>query len=354
MVAIALALVYPFPSGPGCQDSAVHRSPATIRDVARAARLSVASVSRALNDRGAVHPDTRRRVFEAAQQLGYTPNAAARSLSTARSQAIGVVLPDLHGEFFGELVRGLDRAASERGYFLLLSTMHADPILAGKAMAAMRGRVDGLIVMAPELSARDLEVALPADLPAVLVDSPHEAGRHAFRVDNAGGAELVVRLMLEFGRRRIVHLAGRPANIDGAERRAGYAEAMARLAPDLPARVLEGDFSEASGERLVAGLLAEGADFDAVFAANDMMALGALQALREAGVSMPEAVAVAGFDDIPLARHLGLTTVRIDMEGIGRRAVERLTDELAGAAGPPDLERLTPHLVVRNSTSHVR
>jgi LacI family transcriptional regulator len=332
----------------------LHRSPATIRDVARAAKLSVASVSRALNGRGAVHPDTRSRVFEAAQRLGYTPNAAARSLSTARSQAVGVVLPDLHGEFFGELVRGLDRAASERGYFLLLSTMHADPILAGKAMAAMRGRVDGLIVMAPELSARDLEAALPADLPAVLVDSPHEAGRHAFRVDNAGGAELVVRLMLESGRRRIVHLAGRPANIDGAERRAGYSEAMARLAPDLPARVLEGDFSDASGERLVAGLLAEGADFDAVFAANDMMALGALQALRDGGVSTPEAVAVAGFDDIPLARHLGLTTVRIDMEGIGRRAVERLTDELAGAAGPPDLERLTPQLIERSSTSHVR
>lgn len=334
------------------QNRALPRSTATIRDVARAANLSIASVSRALNDNGAVRAETRRRVIEAAQALGYTPNAAARSLSTARTQAIGVVLPDLHGEFFSELVRGMDRVASERGYLLLLSTMHADRILAGKAMSAMRGRVDGLIVMAPELSASDLESALPADIPAVLVNSPHEAGRHALRIDNALGAELVVRSLLEAGRRGIIHLAGGRDNSDSAERRAGYESAMAGMAPNLPTRVLEGDFSEVSGERLVAGLIAEDVAFDAIFAANDMMALGALQALRAAGIPTPDGVAVAGFDDIPLARYLGLTTVRVDIDGIGQRAASRLIDELAGDAGPPGLERMTPHLIVRATTGH--
>ncbi len=326
-------------------------SPATIRDVARVAGLSVASVSRAMNGQDNIRPDTRNRVLEAARALGYTPNAAARSLSTARAHAIGVVLPDLYGEFFGELVRGMDKAASERGYLLLLSNMHADSTLARQALGAMRGRVDGLIVMAPQLGAEELRLTLPGGLPAVLVNSPAAASHHALRVDNVSGAKAMVGHLLQGGRRRIIHLAGISANRDGAERRRGYLDAMAALAPELPVRVLEGDFSESSGERLVGQLLAERADFDAVFAANDMMALGALQALRAAGVGVPARVAVAGFDDVPLARYLNLTTLRVDMVGVGARAVLRLIDEAEGRAGAPGLETLTPTLIVRSTTA---
>ena len=125
-------------------------SAATIRDVARRAQVSVASVSRALNGL-AVSEATKARVSEAAKQLGYVPHAGARSLSLARTGAIGVVLPDLHGEFFSEIVRGMDREASRRGYLLLLSNLHAKSEQATKALRAMRGRVDGLLVMAPHL-----------------------------------------------------------------------------------------------------------------------------------------------------------------------------------------------------------
>ena len=125
-------------------------SAVTIRDVARLAGFSVASVSRVLNESGKVTDETRESVMKSVNALGYSPNIAARSLSTARSQAIGVVLPDMHGEFFSELVRGIDRAASESGYLLLLSNIHADPAMADHALAAMRGRVDGVIVMAPQ------------------------------------------------------------------------------------------------------------------------------------------------------------------------------------------------------------
>jgi LacI family transcriptional regulator len=329
----------------------LNKTAATIRDVARESGLSVASVSRVLNKHANVHPDTRAKVQAAMAALGYRPNAAARSLSTSRTHAIGVVLPDLHGEFFGELVRGMDRAASERGFMLLLSTMHADSMLAGQAMGAMNGRVDGLIVMAPQLSKDDIAAALPARLPAVLVNSPDDVDHHNLRIDNRAGVMLMVRHLLAAGRKRIVHLSGDPQNLDAAERAKAFADAMASLAPDQPVRILEGDFSDECGERLIQQLLAEGAEFDAVFAANDMMAMGALQALRTVGITVPGQVAVAGFDDVPLARYLGLTTLKVDMVGIGRRAVERLVAAIGGNDEPPRLHSLMPTLVVRGSTA---
>ncbi|MFM5916528.1 MAG: LacI family DNA-binding transcriptional regulator [Novosphingobium sp.] len=319
--------------------------------MAREAGLSVASVSRVLNGHSNVHPDSRAKVQAAMATLGYRPNAAARSLSTSRTHAIGVVLPDLHGEFFGEMVRGMDRAASEHGYMLLLSTMHADKILAGQALGAMNGRVDGVIVMAPELTKDDLASALPGGLPAVLVNSPDDVDHHNIRIDNRAGVMLMVRHLLASGRKRIVHLSGDPKNLDAAERSAAFADALAALAPDLPVRVMTGDFSDESGERLVQQLLAEGADFDAIFAANDMMAMGALQALRTVGISVPRQVAVSGFDDVPLARYLGLTTLKVDMVGIGRRAVEQLVAGIADQGDPPALQSLMPTLVVRGTTA---
>ncbi len=325
-------------------------APATIRDVARAADLSVASVSRALNGHANVHPDTRARVERVARALAYTPNAAARSLSTARSHAIGVVLPDLHGEFFSELVRGIDRVAQERRYMLLLSNMHADSMLAGQALAAMRGRVDGLIVMAPQLGALDLARVLPAGIPALLLNSPDEQGYQALRIDNRAGVFAMVRHLVERGRRRIVHLAGMEGNRDGEERRQAFTDAMAELAPGAWFDVREGDFTEATGAAIVAALLADGIAFDAIFAANDMMALGAMQALRDAGIDVPGAVAVAGFDDVPLARYLDLTTMRVDMVGLGERAVHRLVDRIEEIEADVATTELVPTLVERGTT----
>lgn len=320
--------------------------PATIRDVARRAEVSVASVSRALNGHRSVHPDTRARVAAVAQELGYVPHAGARSLSLARAHAIGAVLPDLHGEFFSELLRGLAREADARGYQLLLSHMHADRRLAAQALGAMRGRVDGLVVMAPQLDKGELRAVLPRETRAVLLNSPESEGRHALRVDGGAGGEAMTRHLLGLGRRAVVHIAGPAGNIDADERRAGYSRAMGTLAP----LVVPGDFSEGAGADAVRGLLAAGTRFDAVFAANDMMALGALTALREAGLDAPGAVMVGGFDDVPLARYLGLTTMRVPIAAMGGRAVARLVEEIDGGTSPAGLELVTPELVVRGTT----
>ena len=323
---------------------------ATIRDVARRADVSVASVSRTLNTPAAVQQATRERVLAAVAALGYVPHAGARSLSTRHSNAIGVVLPDLHGEFFSELVRGMDREASALGYQLLLSTMHADARLAAQALRAMRGRVDGLIVMAPQLAPDELAAMVSGALPTVLVNSADGQGRHVFRIDNRHGVDLLMDHLAAKGRKHIAHIAGPAGNIDAVERADAYRAALARVAPQAKPIVIAGDFSEQAGAAAVATLTNDRIPFDALFAANDMMALGALNALRHAGRAVPGAVAVAGFDDIPLARFLGLTTLQVRMDELGARAVTRLVAELRGDAPEPKAELVRPVLVVRETT----
>lgn len=321
---------------------------ATIRDVARRAQVSVATVSRALNGFDNVSEGARERVAEAVRELGYVPHAGARSLSLARTNAIGVVLPDLHGEFFSEIVRGMDREASRCGYLLLLSNLHARADQATLALRAMHGRVDGLIVMAPHLSAEELGGALPTGVPSILINTRDgSSGRPSIHLDNAAGAAAVVDHLAALGRKRLVHIAGPRGNIDAEERAAAFRHACA--AHGIDGEIMRGDFEERSGEQAVLELLERGHQFDAVFAGNDNMAIGALTALRSRGVPAPDEVAVAGFDDIPLASHLGLTTVRVRIDELGERAVARLVDSLAKTDSGGD-ERHAPELVVRGTT----
>jgi LacI family transcriptional regulator len=318
---------------------------ATIRDVAHRAQVSVATVSRALNGFENVSDITRARVADAVRELGYVPHAGARSLSLARTNAIGVVLPDLHGEFFSEIVRGMDRAAGRRGYLLLLSNLHGSGAQAALALRAMRGRVDGLIVMAPHLSEEELASAVPAGLPTILINTraAHEA--HAsIHLDNAAGARAVVDHLVSIGRRKLVHIAGPEQNIDAQERaRACQAAAAGH---EVESVTVHGNFEESSGVTAVEALLDAGHRFDAIFAGNDNMAIGAMAALRSAGIDVPGQVAVAGFDDIPLAQHLGLTTVRVRIAELGERALVRLLDGLEQGDLGGD-ERHAPELVVR-------
>ena len=320
---------------------------ATIRDVARRAQMSVATVSRALNGFENVSEQARERIAAAVAELGYVPHAGARSLSLARNNAIGVVLPDLHGEFFSEIVRGMDREASRRGYLLLLSTLHAGGEQATNAMRAMRGRVNGLIVMAPHLSADELSAALPTGLPSILINTRAGAGQHpSIHLDNAAGVRAVVEHLASLGRKRLIHIAGPADNIDAQEREAAFREAVA--AHGLEGRIVGGDFEMESGEAAIRRLLAEAIEFDAVFAANDNMAIGTLEALRAAGKRVPEEVAVVGFDDIPLARHMGITTVRVRIAELGERALQRLVDGFSKDQGGDELH--APELVIRSTT----
>ncbi len=325
---------------------------ATIRDVAQRATVSVASVSRVLNGAGPVAEATRKRVLEAVEALQYVPHSGARSLSTSKTQTVGVILPDLYGDFFSELIRGLDLAAREHGYHLIVSSSHDDADEASAAIRSMRGRVDGLIVLSPHLDAANLAAGLAGRLPIVLMNGgPGEPGRPSILVDNHGGAITAVRHLLDLGRRRVAHIAGPAGNLEAEARLAGYLEAMA--VAGLEPTVVQGDFNQGSGHQAGALLMAGRSGPDAVFAANDMMAIGAMLAFQEAGVRCPDDVAVVGFDDVPVAALVrpSLTTLRIRIADTGRGALNRLVGLIKGdaEAGGPD-EVVRPELVTRQST----
>ena len=325
-------------------------SNATIRDVAREADVSVASVSRVLNGHANVRPALRDRIESVATRLGYVPHAGARNLSLARAGAIGVVLPDLHGEFFSELLRGMDREASARGLQLLLTVLHAETERGIEAIDTMRGRIDGLIVMAPQVDADRLKRHLPPGLPTVLVNCARDMHTRAeLRIDNQAGAEAMIDHLVATGRRRLVHVTGPEDNIDAIERRQGVAIAATRAG--LPVRYLPGDFREASGVAAATTLLDAIDGVDAIFAANDMMAIGVMTTLKRAGIAVPARIAVAGFDDIPLARLISpaLTTMGIDIAAFGIRAMQKLV-QMSEGDDHASVECIAPTLIIRDTT----
>ncbi|WP_077036139.1 LacI family DNA-binding transcriptional regulator [Pelomonas sp. KK5] len=327
--------------------------PATIRDVAKAAGVSVATVSRALNGTEKVLPETRERIEAAAKALRFVPSGAARSLSTRSTQTIGAMLPDLHGEYFSELIRGIDLAARARGLHLLLSSSHGDADEAAAAMRAMNGRVDGLLLMSPHVDEDFLRGNLPADLPVVLMNTTLAGRAHpTFRVDNYGGARRMVEHLQASGRRRIALIAGPASNPEALARQQGYTDAV--QAAGAAPLVQPGDFTEAAGWRAGQELLAMTPRPDAVFACNDMMAIGLIAALREGGISVPQDMAVAGFDDIPIARYLSptLTTIRVPVVGLGTLAVEALVQQIGEPQAEPVLDQLlNVELIVRDSSA---
>lgn len=328
---------------------------ATIRDVAERADVSVASVSRVLTGAGPVTETTRAKVLQAVEALQYVPHSGARSLSTSKTHTIGVILPDLYGEFFSELIRGMDVAARTLGYHLIVSSSHDDAEEASAAIRSMRGRVDGLIVLSPHVDAVNLASGLVGRLPILVMNGGMDEGTPSIVVDNHGGAVQAVEHLIAAGRRRIAHIAGPTGNLEAESRMAGYMEAMA--AAGLPTMVIEGAFSQASGHDAGVQLAALPEPPDAVFAGNDNMAVGAMLALQDAGLVVPDQVAIVGFDDIPLAALVrpGLTTLRIKIAETGRNALERVV-RLIRADGDADTacEVVRPELVVRPSSTAER
>jgi LacI family transcriptional regulator len=301
---------------------------ATIKEVARKAGVSIATVSRVLNNVGSVEEGTRIRVREAARSLRYTPSALARSLSTKRTDVIGLLLPDLYGEFFSEVIRGSDQTAQAHQYHLLVSSEHNDREEIEAAIQMMRGRVDGLVIMSPQIDAQTLRRNLPKSLPVVLLNC-NVAGRsfESLNIDDYNGAREMVLHLLQHGHKRIAIIKGTEANFDAQERLRGYRAAVAEANAEQSERLeLAGNFSEASGYDAVQRILALKQRPTAIFASNDSTAIGALRALRDAGVGVPGEIALAGFDDIPIASYLSptLTSVHVGISNLGVLAIQNI------------------------------
>ena len=327
----------------------------TIREVAKEAGVSVATASRALNGLASVTEPTRAKIEAAAARLDYVPHSGARSLSKRRYDTIGVILPDLFGEFFSEVIRGIDRAVHAEGKTLLLGNMHGSRQETTQAIRAMRGRVDGLIVMPPDSVADTLHAERMGTFPMVLLNAAPTAGELPFvSVDSREGARMVTRHLIERGARHPVHISGPANNRDAIDRQCAFEEVVREeLGIEAPT-ILRGDFCEGSGEAAITELLRSGTVFDAVFAGNDVMAVEAMVSLREAGYAIGSEVLVAGFDDIPLARYVspGLTTVHSEITLLGETAARKLLDMLEGGKAQPEQGTIIrPRLSVRGSTA---
>ncbi len=330
---------------------------ATIRDVARRAGVSTSTVSRVLNDTCPVQEDKRLLVLEASRALGYTPNPVARSLLGKKTGGLGVLLPFVGAEFFSEFLTGLDQGAQENGFFLVVSTSHRHLDEFDAAMQVMEKRVDGMIIMAPELNAHEAESIAKAESPVVFVNTYVEG--HPFDVinfDNYGGAYAVTRHLLDLGHRRIALIKG-PVNArDAQERTRGYRAAMGEAGIIDTARLeFPGDYTQEAGYEAARVLLRATPRPTSIVAANDYCAIGTMHALHEAGIAMPEEMAVAGFDGIVSTRYTQppLTSVHVPMREIGIRAINRLVDRIEGVKRDEGPERhvVPVELIARKSTA---
>jgi LacI family transcriptional regulator len=336
----------------------------TIRELARVSGVSVGTVSRALNGYTDVRPETRERIMRLARELDYTPAAAARSLVTQRSHVIGVFLetgeghPDIQHPFFHEVVGGLKQRVGAGGFDLLLFASERPGNGYGPHSYLKRARhhaVDGIALMG--LTADDPEVRrlVRAELPCVGIDMEVDGPRAEIVMsDNVAGARKAVEHLTQLGHRRIATITGMLESRPGNDRLRGYRAAV--QAAGLGYRdeyVAYGDFYVESGRAGAARLLSLPEPPTAIFAAADMMAIGAVRAAADLGLRVPEDVSIVGFDDIQLAPHLNppLTTLRQDKLGLGVAAGEALIARINGEDPRPPLHMLDVELVVRGSTA---
>ncbi|MEM1057568.1 MAG: LacI family DNA-binding transcriptional regulator [Bacteroidota bacterium] len=327
----------------------------TIHDVAKHAGVSIATVSRVLNDSASVLEEKRVRVLAAAEALGYSPNPAALSLLNKQTGGIGVLLPFVQGEFFSELIGGLDEAAQEHGRFLVISSSHRQTGEFRKAIQVLDKRVDGLVVMAPELDVRGAASLLATETPVVFINTYTEGlAADVFNFDNYQGGYLLTRHLLDAGHRKIALLHGPPHAQDAIERARGYREAMAEAGVSNTRDLeFDGGYTREAGHAAAVAVLARKPRPTAIVAANDHCATGVVSALLREGVRVPDQMSVTGFDGLESSRYVvpPLTTVSVPVREIGRQAALRLFARLRGE--PLELEqRFVPvQLVVRESTS---
>jgi DNA-binding LacI/PurR family transcriptional regulator len=348
----------------GAKGTPAVRRPPTMADVARVVGVSHQTVSRVLSGHPNVRDATRAEVMRAIEELGYRRNSSARALVTRRTHTLGVVAcnPTLFGP--ASTLSGLEEAAREEGYMVSAVTLRR------QTRAAMAEAIDhlsdwgveGIVVIVPQREAVAALADLRPPFPVVTVEGGHDLDIPVVAVDQQLGARLATGHLLGAGHRTVWHVSGPRDWLEAEARMAGWRAALEEAGTEVPPP-LTGDWTPLSGYRAgqeLAGRVAGGAagrrapDVTAVFVANDQMALGVLRAFREAGLSVPGQVAIAGFDDIPEAEYFSppLTTVRQDFAAVGRAGVHLLINTLESGQQPA-AERvlIEPRLIVRGSTT---
>jgi DNA-binding LacI/PurR family transcriptional regulator len=337
---------------PGRRDGGRRKAP-TILDVARRAGVSKSLVSLVMQGSPLVSDQRRDAVLRAAEELGYRPNAVARSLARKRTNVLGVMLSDLHNPFFAEVVDGVQSAASEGGYHALIDT--GQRAAAGELEAIetlLELRIDGLILAAPMLPGPDIVDAARAT-PVVLIARPSRwPSVDSVTNDDHHGAMLAVGHLVGLGHRRIAHVdGGRGAGANA--RRRGYRDAMRGHGLDAEMRVATGAYTEDGGAAGIEALLSLGAAPTAIFVANDLAAVGAMHALEQHGLRVPDDVSLVGYDNTSLAAlgHIALTTIDQPRHRMGAAAVRMLLERIEGTRSRASHQVIAPTLVARATSA---
>ena len=330
----------------------------TIREVAESAGVSYATVSHVINNTRLVSPETRERVLAAMTALNYRPNAVARSLRQGKTNTIGLVLPDSANPFFAEISRSIEDEAFNKGYSVFLCNTELDTqrelfyvdVLSKK-------QVDGIIFVAAGDQADSLDFLVRRNMPVVMIDRDvPNVEVDAVLTDNELGGFLATQHLLELGHTRIACIAGPSSITPSAERIVGYRKALeqAGLSYD-ESLVLRGDYHSQSGMEITHSILKMNPRPTAIFALNDLMALGALRAAAEAGCSVPNDLAIVGYDDLDIARFTNppLTTIAQPKKEVGTQAVSILVDRMTRKSSPPSRLVLPPELIIRRSTQAI-
>lgn len=331
----------------------------TISDVAAEAGVHPSTVSRVLtgNATSTIRPETRERVLDVADRLGYRPSALARSLRLRRTLTLGMLVPDITNPFFSSIIKGAEAAASERGYNLILTNSEDEPEREATYLRVLREReVDGLLIASSQMADATIAALRDEGFPFVLLNRAVRGHDDlSVIVDNEAAAFDAVAHLARLGHRRVGHVAGPQNTTTGLDRLEGYRNAVAAHGlADEPALVVEAAaFSIEAGYRALGAMLAATAWPTAVFAANDLIAIGMYQRLRDIAAPVPQEISIVGFNDIPLAGLLepALTTVRVPQLEMGIAGAGVLIDRLEGRSIDGVRLTLPFELVVRASTS---
>jgi LacI family repressor for deo operon, udp, cdd, tsx, nupC, and nupG len=332
----------------------------SIKDIAKAAGVSHSTVSRALSNSPLISAETKARIQQLAQEMGYSPDAIARSLVTQRTNTVGIVVTTITDPFVAEVVQGAEDAAQENGYSVILASSASEPERELAAVEMLRAkRVDGVIVTSSRVGALYLEHLERIGVPVVLVNNHNaQSGRYTFSVsvDNQHGGHLATAHLIERGHRHIAYVRGPADHSDDAERLAGYRQALDEAGiPFDPALLLPGNGRLDGGERAHAALADLAEPPTAAFCYNDMTAIGLISAARRAGPSVPWDLAVVGFDDIPLAAHIHppLTTIAQPQHRMGRQAMGMALALMTADDSPASFSDIVVRgrLVIRESSA---
>lgn len=335
----------------------------TIADVARRAGVSTATVSRVLSGVGGARPATRDRVEAAAHELGFRPSDVARSLKRQSTLTLGLIVTDIENPYFPQLVKAVEDAAIAEGYAILLCSADDDPDRETSYLDILvERRVDGIIIAASTLGSTQGAWLARPPVPVVLVNtSVPSSGLPSVASDNRAGGRLAADHLRSLGHRRFGYLMPPVRNVDAPERLAGVREALATSGlvvdgPDAALAIGSGTPTVIGGETAMFELLDRSPRPTAIVAYNDLMAIGAMRAIRRRGLGVPDDISLVGFDDVALAAYVepALTTLRQQTAEMGRWAVATLTAQIAarsaGTAGPVERRVVPVHLEIRSST----